>query len=374
MEPSTFLERKLKIEIISEDIEDNLPMSPAKHLSRLCWELSRSPDDTTPLETILSIDAPVNEIPSFVLNIECTILDREIFASFRDHVMWARTSRVDSPSEFKAPEFFEQKYADDLDLIRSKIQSKVSQGIIQDEYRMLIPLCSLTSFSTRISWRGLIKLYKMYEDLASLDEYFSVGSKSIDDMFGVSEIAKNYSYANAMPVLQSPDDCVTEKSGPMRTVFQKMPIALRAQIVRHRNFTIHDNLRDIISQGHSWVKPIGDEMDVSISASTEFWKTVVNKRQCWIAQYGIWGGIIQQAQKYLDVSEQDLPCAEGFCPYTRDAEIRHTDEDPGAPCPIHSKLSGMPVSEKYLKDIEVEASYRPKFWQKHINEMEIKHV
>ena len=91
----------MKIKLISSNIN-----SGKKNLSRIAWELSRSPDDATPLDTILSIDAPVNEIPSVVLSIECTILEREIFASFRDHVMWARTSRVDAPENFEIPDYF----------------------------------------------------------------------------------------------------------------------------------------------------------------------------------------------------------------------------------------------------------------------------
>jgi hypothetical protein len=353
----------MKIEIISKDI-----VVEEKHIARLCWELSRSPDDETPLDTILSIDAPVNEIPSFVLNIECTILDREIFASFRDHVMWARTSRVDSPSEFTTFPYFD-RYKYHLESVRDSIEEMVWLGIIQDEYRMLIPLCSNTSFSTRVSWRGLIKLYKMYEHLSELDDYFSIGLKALDDKFNLSKFAKNYSFADVLPPINKSDE-VSERSGPMITVFQKMPIALRAQVVRHRNFIIHDNLKSIIAEGNAWTKAIGDDISVSISASAEFWKTVVNKRQCWIAQYGIWSGIIREAQKYLDIDEQDLPCADGFCPYTRDAEIRHTDNDPGAPCPIHSKLANMPIDKKYLPSVMKEASYRPEFWQKHIREME----
>ena len=363
----------MKIDIISSDIklQENFKNSKNTHLSRHCWELSRSPDDTTPLDTILSIDAPVNEIPSYVISVECTILEREIFASFRDHVMWARTSRVDAPSEFKAPDFFENRYKHHLAGIRSKILSEISKGVIQDEYRMLIPLCSLTSFSTRLSWRGLIKLYKMYEHLAEIDDYFLVGLNALEEKFALSKFAKNYSFADVLPSLEK-EDRISERSGPMITVFQVMPIGLRAQVVRHRNFTIHDNLKDIIKQEDFWVKTIGDPILVSISASSEFWKTVVNKRQCWIAQYGIWSDIIQEAQMFLDISDQDLPCAGGFCPYTRDAEIRHTDDDPGAPCPIHSKLAGMPVDKKYLASIENEASYRPIFWREHINNMEIK--
>ena len=145
----------MKIEIISDD-----RASSGKNLSRVAWELSRSPDDTTPLDTILSIDAPVNEIPSIVMSVQCTILEREIFASFRDHVMWARTSRVDAPSEFVVPEYFQLSEDNaTIMLLKQKIKADMDAGIIQDEYRLHMPICAMTSFTTRLSWRGLIKIY-----------------------------------------------------------------------------------------------------------------------------------------------------------------------------------------------------------------------
>ena len=56
----------MKLKILS----DNTLSSDKKHLSRVAWEFSRTPDDSTPLDTILSIDAPVNEIPSVVMSVE----------------------------------------------------------------------------------------------------------------------------------------------------------------------------------------------------------------------------------------------------------------------------------------------------------------
>ena len=166
------------------------------------------------------------------------------------------------------------------------------------------------------------------------------------------------------------DEMVSGKSGPIVTVFQEMTIGLRAQVVRHRNYTIKDNLMEIITAKDCWTRTLGDKIKISISAEVEFWKTVVNKRQCWIAQYGIWKNIIVVAQEYISISEQDLPCNKGFCPYTRDAELRHTDDDPGAPCPIHSDLTSTPIDPKYMDMVRIEASYRPAFWQKHIDKLE----
>jgi hypothetical protein len=354
----------MKLKILS----DNTLSSDKKHLSRVAWEFSRTPDDSTPLDTILSIDAPVNEIPSVVMSVECTILEREIFASFRDHVMWARTSRVDAPENFVVPKWFSVDKDDKLLLIdlKNKIQNDIKNDVIQDEYRMHMPLCSKTSFTTNVSWRGLIKIYKLYEYLSTIDEYFLIGKVELEK-YGLKKYSDNYSFVNPMPPIKK-EEMVSGKIGPIVTVFQEMTIALRAQVARHRNFIIKDNLIDII-QNNGWFKTLGDKINISISAEIEFWKTVVNKRQCWIAQYGIWKDIIIDAQKHIEISEQDLPCNKGFCPYTRDAELRHTDDDPGAPCPIHSNLSSMPIDKKYMDMVHIEASYRPAFWQKHINKL-----
>ena len=355
----------MKIEIISDD-----RVSSGKNLSRVAWELSRSPDDTTPLDTILSIDAPVNEIPSIVMSVQCTILEREIFASFRDHVMWARTSRVDAPSEFVVPEYFQLSEDNaTIMLLKQRIKADMDAGIIQDEYRLHMPICAMTSFTTRLSWRGLIKIYKLYEYLATINEYFVVGKAELNNKFQLHKYAGNYSFVNPIPMLQE-KEMVSGNIGPVVTVFQEMTIGLRAQVVRHRNYTIKDNLMEIIKSKDCWTKTLGDKIKISISAEIEFWKTVVNKRQCWIAQYGIWKDIIIVAQEYISISEQDLPCNKGFCPYTRDAELRHTDDDPGAPCPIHSDLTSTPIDQKYMDMVRIEASYRPAFWQKHIEKLE----
>jgi len=355
----------MKIEIISDD-----RVSSGKNLSRVAWELSRSSDDTTPLDTILSIDAPVNEIPSIVMSVQCTILEREIFASFRDHVMWARTSRVDAPSEFVVPEYFQLSEDNaTIMLLKQKIKADMDAGIIQDEYRLHMPICAMTSFTTRLSWRGLIKIYKLYEYLATINEYFVVGKAELNNKFQLHKYAGNYSFVNPIPMLQE-NEMVSGNIGPVVTVFQEMTIGLRAQVVRHRNYTIKDNLMEIIKSKDCWTRTLGDKIKISISAEIEFWKTVVNKRQCWIAQYGIWKDIIIVAQEYISISEQDLPCNKGFCPYTRDAELRHTDDDPGAPCPIHSDLTSTPIAQKYMDMVRIEASYRPAFWQKHIDKLE----
>ena len=75
--------------------------------------------------------------------------------------MWARTSRVDAPSEFTVPDYFKySEIMDDVVLLKNKINADIDAGIIQDEYRLHMPICAMTSFTTRLSWRGIVKIYK----------------------------------------------------------------------------------------------------------------------------------------------------------------------------------------------------------------------
>tara|TARA_R110002049_G_scaffold80104_3_gene203850 strand:- start:1394 stop:2254 length:861 start_codon:yes stop_codon:yes gene_type:complete len=284
--------------------------------------------------------------------------------------MWARTSRVDAPSEFVVPEYFQLSEDNEtILLLKQKIKADMDAGIIQDEYRLHMPISAITSFTTRLSWRGLVKIYKLYEHLATINEYFVIGKTELNNKFQLHKYAGNYSYVDPIPMLKEHEK-TSGVIGPIVTVCQEMTIGLRAQVVRHRNYTIKDNLMEIIKSEDCWTRTLGDKITISISAEVDFWKTVVNKRQCWIAQYGIWKDIIIAAQEYISVSEQDLPCNKGFCPYTRDAELRHTDDDPGAPCPIHSDLTSTPIAQKYMDMVRIEASYRPAFWQKHIEKLE----
>ena len=51
----------------------------------------------------------------------------------------------------------------------------------------------------------------------------------------------NYSYVDPIPMLQEIEKASGD-IGPVVTVCQEMTIGLRAQVVRHRNYTIKDNL------------------------------------------------------------------------------------------------------------------------------------
>ena len=126
----------------------------------------------------------------------------------------------------------------------------------------------------------------------------------LKNKFQLEKYAKNYSFVNPIPEV-SKNELQTGRVGPIINVFLNMTIALRAQVVRHRNFTIKDDLMSIIKK-RNWFTTLGHKININIAAEVEFWKTVINKRQCWIAQYGIWKEIIVAAQQFINISEKDV--------------------------------------------------------------------
>jgi hypothetical protein len=104
-------------------------------------------------------------------------------------------------------------------------------------------------------------------------------------------------------------------------------------------------------------------LDVQISASVPVWHSIVKKRQCWIAQYGLWKDIITPVQNLVGITEQDLPCANGSCPYIADADLRYEEgKDPNPPCPRHAVLYNRSYPKDKFTAALKEASIRPGFW------------
>ena len=89
-----------------------------------------------------------------------------------------------------------------------------------------------------------LKIHKFYENLSVMHPYFNIGLKELDKHFNLQKYADNYSFVDPIPTLLK-SETADGKIGPMVTIFQKMSIALRAQLVRHRNFSFKDNLIEI---------------------------------------------------------------------------------------------------------------------------------
>ena len=174
----------MQIRLVSENIIEKSWSGDTRHLSDVAWVGSRH-NDGTKLTDILKNDLPVNDIPSVVLSITSTIAEREVITSFTDHVMWARTSRVDDPLDFTVDEVFKNTL--DVGLIKKQMKRMKQKNLRQDDYRLLLPLSAMTTYMIRISLRSLVKLGLVFSDLSGkmyVDEYcmlFANACVSIDD-------------------------------------------------------------------------------------------------------------------------------------------------------------------------------------------------
>lgn len=337
-----------------------------KDVAERAWMASRHLGADT--SGIKDVDAPVMDFPVVTLAVECTILEREIIVSYRDHVMWARTSRVDSPLDFVVDPCVAEELKFFVAAAKSRMIQDMNEGMAQDQYRMSLPVMALTSFTMQISTRSLIKLYRTFRDLraagcSDTDDLFSSAIIAIGNVLsdiGISAADSKIKYVNVLPTIKNG---ATGRVGDMLTVYlPRAPLALRAQVIRHRSLSVKDGLRDFIIDGLHYT--IGNTLPMSVSADVDTWIDIISKRSCWMAQHDLWKPLVDIARNQLGSDERLLPCSKGVCPYDLDAKLRYTDKDPGAPCPMHAWLNKRNLDWHEIQACEdqVEAEGRPEFW------------
>jgi hypothetical protein len=373
----------MKIEAISVDGLD---------LALAGWRFSRHDAAAADWREVYTIDVPVNELPSAVLLIrDATILEREVFTSMRNHVVWARTSHVDDPAAFVVPE--ELAVASN-EANRARMVSERDAGLSQDEWRRHLPVTSLTAFAIRISFRDLVKLIGylrvLAADLAIID---AVADVFADAAVELTEVGSTYftggdaalvaAAADAyQPVrflhhgpIADPGAHVWGESSNTFAVGEfvvsriEVPLWLRAQIVRHRPLAIVDTLyRDVLASPAVLDLTIEAPVRVEVAAARAYWRTVLSKRTCWLAQDSL-AGRRDPWQVIIDGHGFDrdmLPCHDGRCPYAGDASLRVSGADPGCPCPRYCDISG--VDKAPFRDrMIVAARSRHPFWLEEID-------
>jgi hypothetical protein len=356
------------------------------------WRFSRHDGAAESWREVYTIDVPVNELPSAVLFIrDVTILEREVFASMRNHVIWARTSHVDDPAAFVVPEALAVA---SNEINRARMINERDAGLSQDEWRRHLPVTSLTAFAIRISFRDLVKLINYLDELAA-----DVGlADAIADLFGdaaaelVGVAATYFTGGDAalvaaavdayQPVrflhhgpLADPDAHIWGHTSGTVAVGEfvigrlAVPLWFRAQIVRHRPLSIVDSFyRDVLASPAVFDLTIEAPVRIEVAASRAYWRSVLSKRTCWLAQDSLqsrldpWQAIIDGYGFDRDM----LPCHDGRCPYAGDASLRVSGADPGVPCPRYCDISG--VDKAPFRDRMVRAARsRHPFWLEEID-------
>jgi hypothetical protein len=343
---------------------------PDLNLVKRAWTLSRPKETDPDISKILEIDAPVNELTDIVLEFEVPILIREIICSLRDHRVWAQTSRVQDLTEWDIWKGVHPVDVSDLykDMMRAK-----NANSDQDDYRMYLPLCYMTKFTASFSLRTYLKLCCFFKETS---KEVSIVRGPISSLFievylqMVAELSYNreleqvlsddkVKYDDICPIPNKWPGAGSERWGDSISVANTVPLALRAQIIRHRMFLVVDSLRKFFTSD-SLLKPIGTIMDVQITTTVEVAKSIVSKRSCWISQTDLWLPIIEKMSEALSSKEEILilPCDDGTCPYIRDNQLRIEGKDPGIPCPMYAELyNSLMTSEQYEK-AQVYASKR----------------
>lgn len=363
---------------------------PWQELIKEGWLNSRphlNPADDLNFIDVLKIDTPVSELAGITMEMTVPILFREIICSARDHVVWARTSRVDNLTEEwniyeGITEFQKLEIAD----LAAKLTEE-SGHEAQDEFRKNLPLGYMTSFTTKLSIRSAIKMVKYFLSLAARDSYirtaastFAFNLEAILEELGVpvGEVLQIVKSDDLSPLTKGKGRSFAEL-GDHIIIEGDYSIMLRSQIIRHRLLHVVDDLCSLFELSNVWSVPISRKMHLSIGAPRHIWEGIVGKRLCWLAHSSIWADIINDVtQVSAEAIGALIPCKDGICPYNEDCRQRIMLNDPGLPCPRHLNLTGAIYKEAVENNFDpmklkpsmieyIEKSGRPKsYWLKEI--------
>jgi len=348
---------------------------PQLEQNLLAWRKSRPKDDAL-LHNVLPIDLPTNEFAHFNLFIEASIIEREVFATARNHIMWAQTSRVQNVLEFVTDSFssneaYGNEFPSMLSWRNKKIEEKrgemqlmANKGIRQDDYRLLLPMSSQTKFSVSLSLRDLVNTINNFYHLAKCVRVDSADGVGLSDRYhlfadmlsnvladgGLQHLVGNYRMKRILNE-SSVNALAPSCHNGIITVTCEMPYHLRAQLVRHRNIGVVDDLFQRITQEQIISETISDTMMITVYGTEDAFREIASKRTCWIANYSVWSDFLGKLSDVLDLGSS-LPCAGGKCPYHGDAILRYEGQDPNPPCPIHLVEQGLIISDACHADIE----------------------
>lgn len=338
------------------------------------WQFSRDVTQFPPVDTVASIDAPVAEMPCAVLHFQdFCIIEREIFLSARNHVAWARTSRVDDPLQFRTPPSLQHGQHEAW---RENMRQAAENGVAQDIYRMHLPVVALTNWTARISYRDICKMCLYFNWLAGqvYSQEWAERLRMIRDE--LQEIVAcfvgplgehallNFKQVTLLNNISVGPDAMKHgrvmEIGGFKHVLFTGTFALRAQLIRHRELIFRDTLLSMVTRLDVRSFRLGTQMDIEAMASTAVWDSIISKRSCWIADDVLWQPVLAALGAGV------LPCKDGVCPYKPDAELRLTAADPGAPCPRYCNLYNVPKGP-HLSAMQREAAHKPAFWQREID-------
>lgn len=327
-----------------------IEQAPSGEVVKAAWKHSRPADTDVNLTDVMKIDVPVNEMEDFVLECHTPIIIREMLFSIRDHVAWARTSRVDNLMEWEV----QHGYENDVEVRACyDMMLRLKETQSQDNYREMLPLVYYTHYTLKLSARTLMKFAAGVLDwLQDPSNPLNTGRgplwQMMDELYKELRSVISHSCYAILPARQygsmelfpkatrrGVQSEVVVVGGFVNLYFANLPIVLRAQIVRHRPITFRDTMFGYLNEA-SVTAPVNSKIAMEMVMPVEMALSMVRKRNCWIAQEDLWAPIIEALNAAIgDGDDFPLPCdGKTNCPVSRDNELRHGGKDPAPACPL----------------------------------------
>lgn len=343
-------------------------------------------------EEIAKFNSQLADFGRVHVQIVAPILFREIFVMDRTNSIWARSSRADNIDDvWPITEYVDDDSMSEISKL-ALIFERSKSNKAQDQYRMGLPLGYMTSLSVYFSPRSLVRMISTMEFLAAQRQ--NVSKVAADIAAGLTDIAiriglpvlymlksiDRVPFINAIPYeqmnIEQPKFATFGNHILMRLY---TTLALRAQLIRHRNLSVVDNLSSHFNDHERiFAKTISTPIYMEVSGDKSSWEHVVGNRSCWIAQNDIWENIINEYTKAVDGGIPKLPCNNGQCPFLLDNNLRIAGKDPNPPCPRAISLSPRSMLEsKFDADtlLKMQSKYvketgRPKkYWHDQMEAM-----
>jgi hypothetical protein len=360
----------------SEWVKANLVSCGDLHDVKRAWETSRPADTDGDMKKILSMDVPVNEFLPLHFELKAPILIREVICSFRNHNVWARSSRVDDLRTWEVWHGIDDQTMSHCRSAYARMEDEM-HGVHQDDFRRHLPLAYMTTFSFMMNFRDLVKFI-----IALRKEELDLFNEVADEL--VLAIWRKYptlsqwlgsaveeKWYKAAPLNSYPTSMMFKSTKVCDFVYieAQIKLNLRAQLIRHRSLMVKDRLRDFFKP-EMMAATMADNIAVSLIMPVDFAEDLVRKRSCWIAQTDLWEPIVSQLLEILGKDKVMLPCDDGKCRFIRDNDLRKMGHDPSPPCPVLAKIDKEKMSPVHAEEAKNYAARRPhtNFWMKVIED------
>ena len=339
----------------------------------MAWKTSRPNDTSADLFDILQMDVPVNEFSFLQFELTAPIAVRELICSFRNHIVWARSSRVDDLNNWPLWNDLSQEAIDRCKMLHLSMKHDMETKH-QDDFRRHIPLAYMTTFSFGMSFRDFVKfgialtssnnpmLHEVFHALLQAVHKMSPSNSAI-----VAEaiVGKWYKPQELFPPM---DHSVDTVMGNFVSLNIMTSIQLRSQLIRHRAISFRDNFPAYLSP-QTLHYPMSSNVLMQILMPMDFAQELIRKRSCWIAQTDLWAPLIEKLKTLVAHGKVMLPCDDGHCPFKRDNDLRLMGKDPSPPCPKAARIDFkvFTLEQKLAAAIYLERRPDSEFWKGILN-------